>query len=132
MIVSLLYQVARKLLSVPAMLLRRDSAKDAELLVLRHENAVLRRQLTAPVRYEPADRPWFAALSSLIPRSRWAKVFPVTPGTLLAWHRRLIARKWDYSKRRGRPGRPRTARAEEAGAAAGQGESALGLPSAPG
>jgi putative transposase len=65
--VSLVYQVARKLLSAPAMLLGRDAAKDAELLVLRHENAVLRRQLTVPVRYEPADRLWLAALSSLPP-----------------------------------------------------------------
>jgi len=47
-IVSLLYKVTRRLLSVPAMLLRRDSAKDAELLVLRHENAVLRRQVSGP------------------------------------------------------------------------------------
>jgi putative transposase len=113
-IVSLVYQVARKLLAFPALLLRRDAAKDAELLVLRHENAVLRRQLTRPVRYEPADRLWFAALSSLIPRCRWANAFPVTPATLLAWHRRLIARKWDYSKRRARPGRPPTARVVKA------------------
>lgn len=62
-IVSLVYQVARKLLAVPAVLLRLDVAKDAELLVLRHENGVLRRQLTKPARYEPADRLWFAALS---------------------------------------------------------------------
>ncbi|MFI0730214.1 integrase core domain-containing protein [Streptomyces sp. NPDC021225] len=109
MIVSLVYQVTRKLLAVPAVLLRRDTAKNAELLVLRHENAVLRRQLTRSVRYEHADRLWFVALSSLIPRHRWAQVFPVTPGTLLAWHRQLIVRKWDYSKRRRRPGRPSTA-----------------------
>ena len=62
----------------------------------------------------PADRLWFAALSSLIPRCRWANAFPVTPATLLAWHRRLIARKWDYSKRRARPGRPPTARVVKA------------------
>ena len=92
MIVSVVYQVARKLLAVPAVLLRRDVAKEAELLVLRHENAVLRRQLTGRVRYSPADRLWLAALSSLIPRRRWAQVFPVTPATLLAWHRSLIAR----------------------------------------
>ncbi|MFI0772378.1 hypothetical protein ACH4TQ_47070 [Streptomyces sp. NPDC021218] len=69
-IVSLVYQVARKPLAVPALLLRRDASKGAELLVRRHENAVLRRQQSGPVRYERADRLWFAALSSLIPRRR--------------------------------------------------------------
>jgi hypothetical protein len=58
------------------------------------------------VRYEPADRTWFAALTRFIPRRRWAEVFPVTPATLLAWHRRLAARKYDTSKQR-RPGRRR-------------------------
>jgi transposase len=59
------------------------------------------------VRYESADRAWFAALARLIPRRRWAEVFPVTPATLLAWHRRLAAKKYDTSKRR-KPGRPPT------------------------
>ncbi|WP_439900494.1 helix-turn-helix domain-containing protein [Streptomyces mirabilis] len=73
---------------------------------------MLRRQLAGPVRYEPADRLWFAALSSLLPpRRRWTQVFPVTPGTVLAWHRRLVARRWDFSKRRSRPGRPPTTKA---------------------
>jgi hypothetical protein len=58
--------------------------------VLPHENAVLRRH-AGRVRYEPGDRAWFAALSRLIPPRRWAEVFPVTPATLLAWHRRLAA-----------------------------------------
>src|SRR4051812_43059102 len=111
MIISLLYRATRALLCVPAVLLRRDTAKDAELLVLRHENAVLRRQLDGPVRYEPADRFWLAALSSLLPRHRWHSVFPVTPGTLLTWHRKLIARQWDYTARRRRTGRPPTAAA---------------------
>lgn len=100
--------MARRLLSVPGVLLRRGTDKEAELLVLRHENAVLRRQLARPVRYEPADRFWLAALSSLIPRRRWHEVFAVTPGTLLAWHRRFIAAKWDHSARRARTGRPPT------------------------
>ncbi|MEU5106205.1 integrase core domain-containing protein [Streptomyces sp. NPDC021354] len=107
MIVTLPYKVTRKLLTVPSVLLHRETAKDAELLVLRHENAVLRRQLTGPVRYEPADRFWFAALSRLIPRRHWLRVFPFTPGTMLAWHRRFIATKWDYTARR-RTGRPPT------------------------
>jgi transposase len=82
-------------------------SKDAELLVLRHENAVLRRH-AGRVRYQPGDRLWLAALSGLVPRHRWGEVFAVTPATLLAWHRRLVARKWDYTSRR-RPGRPSTA-----------------------
>jgi hypothetical protein len=51
------------------------------------------------VRYEPADRAWLAALARLIPRSRWAGVFLVTPATLLAWQRKLAAKKYDTSKR---------------------------------
>jgi putative transposase len=107
-IVSLLYQLTRRLLSVPAVLLRHDTTKDAEMLVLRHENAVLRRHITGQVRYEPTDRFWFAALSSLLPRRRWHDIFPVQPATILAWHRRFIAWKWDYSARRRSTGRPPT------------------------
>jgi hypothetical protein len=94
-------------LSLPSALLRREAVKDAGLLLLRHENTVLRRQLAGPVRYEPADRLWFAALSRLIHRSRRREIFPVTPGTLLGWHRRFIAWKWYYTARR-RTGRPPT------------------------
>lgn len=100
MIVFLLYKVPRRLLAVPAVLLRRDTTKDAELLVLRHENAVLRRQLAGPIRYEPADRLWFVALSALIPRRRRRGVFPVTPITLLVWHRRFMARPPEGRSRR--------------------------------
>jgi putative transposase len=74
--------------------------------VLRHENAVLRRQVRR-ARYQPADRLWLAALSRQISRRRWSEVFPVTPASLLAWRPRLAARKWDYASRR-RPGRPST------------------------
>jgi hypothetical protein len=84
-------------------------SKDAGLLVLRHENAVLRRQ-TGRVRYQPAGRLWLAVFSRPIPRRRWGEVFAVTPATLLAWHRRLVQRKWDYTRRR-HPGRPPAAAA---------------------
>jgi putative transposase len=103
-IFSVGYRLARCLLGCLMVLARREASKDAELLVLRHENAVLRRH-AGQVRYQPADRLWLAALSRLIPRRRWGEVFAVTPATLLAWHRRLVARKWDYTGRR-RPGRP--------------------------
>ena len=74
---------------------------------LRHENAVLRRNV-GQVRYEPGDRVWLAALARLLPRRRWTGIFPVTPATLLAWHRKLAGSKYDTSKRR-KPGRPPTA-----------------------
>jgi transposase len=93
-----------RLLGLFVLVWRGDLAKDAELLVLRHENAVLRRH-AGRVRYERAGRVWFTALAQLIPRRRWAGVFPVTPAALLSWHRRLAARKYDTSKRR-KPGRP--------------------------
>jgi hypothetical protein len=80
------YLVARCLFGCLMVLARRKASKDAELLVLRHENAVLRRQISR-VRCQPGDRLWPSALSQLIPRQRWAEVFAVTPATLLAWHR---------------------------------------------
>jgi len=108
-IFSVVYQLMRYLLSAMVLLTSREASKEAELLVLRHENVVLRRQ-AGRVRYDPADRLWLAALSRLIPRRRWRDIFPVTPATLLAWHRRLVTRHWDYTSRR-RPGRPPTAAA---------------------
>jgi hypothetical protein len=84
---------------------RGDRAKDAELLVLRHQNAVLRRHV-GRMRYEPTDRAWFAALARLIPRGRWSEVFPVTPATILSWHRRLAAKKYDMSNLWGSRTRP--------------------------
>ena len=109
MILSVGYLLVRCLLSCLTVLARHEASKDAELLVLRHENAVLRRQL-GRVRYQPGDRLWLSALSKVIPRHRWGEVFAVTPATLLAWHRKLVARRWDYTSRR-RPGRPSTAAA---------------------
>ena len=106
MLLKIVYLLTCRVLGVAVLVFRGDRAKDAELLVLRQENAVLRRHV-GRVRYEPADQAWFAALARLVPRTRWAEVFPVTPATLLAWHRRLAAGKYDTGKRR-KPGRPRT------------------------
>src|SRR5271165_5529649 len=105
-LLKIVYLLTCRVLGVAVLVFRGDRVKAAELLVLRHENAVLRRHV-GRVRYEPTDRAWFAALARLIPRKRWSEVFPVTPATLLAWHRKLAAKKYDTSKRR-KPGRPPT------------------------
>jgi putative transposase len=102
-LLSVLYHLVCALLGALIVLCCREMSKDTELLVLRHENAVLRRQSTR-VRYTTADRIWLSALTRLIPRCRWAEVFPVTPATLLTSHRHLVTHKWDYRDRR-RPGR---------------------------
>src|SRR5712691_2407005 len=106
MLLKIVYLLIRRILGLAVLLFRKDMTKDAELLVLRHENAVLRRH-AGRIRYEPADRVWFAALARLLPRRRWTEIFPVTPATLLAWHRKLAAGKYDTRKRR-KPGRPPT------------------------
>jgi hypothetical protein len=107
-LLKIVYLLARRVPGLAVLAFRGDLARNTELLVLRHENAVLRRH-AGRVRYEPADRIWFAALARLLPRRRWTGIFPVTPATLLAWHRKLAARKYDTSTRR-KPGRPPTLR----------------------
>ncbi len=104
MLFKVVYVLVCRVLSLVVLVFRSDLAKDAELLVLRHENAVLRRQ-AGRVGYEPADRAWLAALARLVPGKRWAVVFAVTPATLLAWHRKLMTKKYGTSKRR-KPVRP--------------------------
>jgi putative transposase len=77
-----------------ALLARGDAAKELEILVLRHQLTVLRRQVPRP-RLEPTDRALLAAISRVLPRDRWSCFF-VKPETLLRWHRRLVAGAWTY------------------------------------
>ena len=104
MLLKIVYMPTCRVLGLAVLLCRGDRAKDAELIVFRHENAVLRRHV-GRARYEPADRAWLAALARHIPLRRGSEVFPVTPAKLLAWHRRLTASKCGTSGRR-KPGRP--------------------------
>ena len=103
---SVVYLVVRRLLELAVLLGRSEASKEVEILVLRHELAVLRRQVPRP-RHERRDRLLLAALSRLLPRSRWP-IFAVTPQTVLRWHRQLVARRWTYPTRG--PGRPPTAK----------------------
>jgi putative transposase len=106
LLVSALYIVVCRLLELIVLVGRSDRAKELEILVLRHELSILRRQAGQP-RFKAHDRMLLAALSRTLPRRSW-NVFLVRPETLLQWHRRLTARRWTYPHRR--PGRPRIGR----------------------
>jgi putative transposase len=99
---KLAYLTLCRSIQLLVLLARGDTAKNLEILVLRQQLAVLRRQVSRP-RLEPADRALLAALSRALPRSRWSCFF-VKPDTLLRWHRRLVAGAWTYPHRG--PGRP--------------------------
>jgi putative transposase len=98
---SVLYVVLRRVLQLLGLLFQSTDFKDLEIVVLRHELAVLRRQVGMPA-FRSADRLFLAAASRLLPRVRWSS-FLVTPATLLRWHRRLVANRWTYPRRPGRP-----------------------------
>jgi transposase len=99
---SFVYLALRRSLELVLLCCRSAEAKEIEILVLRHELAVLRRQHPRP-RLQPKDRALLAALSRLLPRRRWS-VFLVQPETLLRWHRRMVARYWTYpTTSKGRP-----------------------------
>jgi transposase InsO family protein len=98
---SLGYLALRCLLQIVLLRPRSEEFKELEIVVLRHELSVLRRQVGGP-QLRPSDRLLLAAASRLLPRSRWGS-FLVTPSTLLRWHRRLVARRWTYAARAGRP-----------------------------
>jgi putative transposase len=102
LLVSALYVVVCRLLQLIVLVGSGDRAKELEILVLRHELSILRRQVNRP-RFQPHDRLLLAAFGQVVPRCSW-NVFPVRPETLLYWHRRLVARRWTYPHRR--PGRP--------------------------
>lgn len=95
------YRLVRLVISLLVLRGRTDRSKDAEILVLRHQLAVLHRQVPRPC-FEPTDRAFITALSRVVGRDRWS-ILLVKPATILAWHRRLVANHWMYPHRPGRP-----------------------------
>jgi putative transposase len=97
MLSKLAYLTLCRSIQLLVLLARGEAAKDLEILVLRHQLTVLRRQVPRP-RLEPADRALLAAVSRALPRVRWSCFF-VKPETLLRWHRRLVTGAWTYPHR---------------------------------
>jgi putative transposase len=99
--VSLCYVVLRWVLQLAALRFRSNDLKELEIVVLRHELAILQRRTRRPA-MTWTDRLFLAAASRLLPRARW-RSFIITPGTLLRWHRRLVTKRWTYARPAGRP-----------------------------
>ncbi len=91
---SFVYLALRRLIDLVLLCFRSGDAKEVEILVLRHELEILRRQHRRPS-LQPRDRAWLSLLSRILPRPRWS-VFVVQPKTLLGWHRRMVRRRWTY------------------------------------
>jgi len=102
MALRLLYLIVLRVFGWLALLGRGQASKDAKIMVLRHEMSMLRRQVPSPMP-DWADQAVLSALARLLPAAPRRHRL-VTPGTLLAWHRRLIARSWTYPDRPGCPG----------------------------
>jgi putative transposase len=98
---SFFYVALCRLLQLVVLLCRSERAKELEILVLRHELAILRRQ-PRRARLRPVDRAMLAALARALPQSAWTSL-SVSPATLLRWHRELVRRRWTYPHRPGRP-----------------------------
>jgi hypothetical protein len=100
-LVSFCYLVLSRLLQLVALRVRSNDVKELEIVVLRHELAILRRQRKSPS-LTTVNRLFLAAASRCLCRDRW-RSFIITPATLLRWHRRLVASRWTYPHRAGRP-----------------------------
>jgi putative transposase len=99
--VTRFYRVVRLVIDLLVLRGRTDRSKDVEILVLRKQLEVLERHVARP-RFDPDDRAVLAALARVLRRDRWS-IFLVRPETILRWHRRLIAKRWTYPHRPGRP-----------------------------
>ena len=102
MVWSFVYLALCRVVRLVVLLCKSERSKELEILLLRHELAILRRQ-PRRARLRPGDRALLAALARALPRSAWTSL-SVSPTTLLRWHRQLVRRRWTYLHRR--PGRP--------------------------